>query len=375
MAAQRHRRRDAAGRADGRRTPSARASLRREPAPARRALRRPGTTGRHGARAASSRARRCPSRTGSMSTQRGRSSPSSRSPPACIIKHTNPCGFAVGENAVAPIAARTSAIRAPRMAASSASTGRSTSPQRKRSPRRSSRRWSAPASTTTQRRTSPPSRGCACSSSTGHRVAEPLDVRSIDGGLARPDARPCGHRPVDHDCGRARVSPTKRSGATSSSHGGSAAMSSRTRWSSSVTAWRWASAPARCPASKSSELAVARAGDRSAGAVSASDAFFPMPDGLETLGNAGVRSVIHPGRQQERPRGHRGRGCPGDGGRARRGTPLPALTPRSCLSAPFRQSEPLGRLANARCAARSCRAWPGPRCRTAPWGSPRDEPR
>jgi len=46
---------------------------------------------------------------------------------------------------------------------------------------------------------------------------------------------------------------------------------------------------------ESSELAVARAGDRCAGAVSASDAFFPMPDGLETLGNAGVTAVIHPG--------------------------------------------------------------------------------
>ena len=61
------------------------------------------------------------------------------------------------------------------------------------------------------------------------------------------------------------------------------------------TAWRWASVPVRCPASNPSELAVARAGERSAGAVSASDAFFPMPDGLEALGNAGVRSVIHPG--------------------------------------------------------------------------------
>ncbi len=46
---------------------------------------------------------------------------------------------------------------------------------------------------------------------------------------------------------------------------------------------------------ESAELAVARAGDRSLGAVAASDAFFPMPDGLETLGNAGVRAVIHPG--------------------------------------------------------------------------------
>ena len=40
----------------------------------------------------------------------------------------------------------------------------------------------------------------------------------------------------------------------------------------------------------------------SAGAVSASDAFFPMPDGLETLGNAGVRSVIHPGGSKNDPK-------------------------------------------------------------------------
>jgi phosphoribosylaminoimidazolecarboxamide formyltransferase/IMP cyclohydrolase len=53
---------------------------------------------------------------------------------------------------------------------------------------------------------------------------------------------------------------------------------------------------------ESSELAVARAGDRSVGAVSASDAFFPVPDGLETLGNAGVRSVIHPGGSKNDPK-------------------------------------------------------------------------
>src|SRR5205807_5170163 len=46
---------------------------------------------------------------------------------------------------------------------------------------------------------------------------------------------------------------------------------------------------------ESAELAVARAGDRASGAAAASDAFFPMPDGLESLGRAGVRSVIHPG--------------------------------------------------------------------------------
>jgi phosphoribosylaminoimidazolecarboxamide formyltransferase / IMP cyclohydrolase len=46
---------------------------------------------------------------------------------------------------------------------------------------------------------------------------------------------------------------------------------------------------------EAAELAVARAGDRVGGTVAASDAFFPVPDGLETLGRAGVRAVIHPG--------------------------------------------------------------------------------
>ena len=42
-------------------------------------------------------------------------------------------------------------------------------------------------------------------------------------------------------------------------------------------------------------LAVQRAGDRVHGAVAASDAFFPFPDGLETLTEAGVKAVVHPG--------------------------------------------------------------------------------
>ena len=42
-------------------------------------------------------------------------------------------------------------------------------------------------------------------------------------------------------------------------------------------------------------LAVDRAGDRAAGAVAASDAFFPFPDGLEILLAAGVRAVVQPG--------------------------------------------------------------------------------
>jgi phosphoribosylaminoimidazolecarboxamide formyltransferase/IMP cyclohydrolase len=45
----------------------------------------------------------------------------------------------------------------------------------------------------------------------------------------------------------------------------------------------------------SAKLAVARAGDRAAGAVAASDAFFPFPDGLQVLIDAGVRAVVEPG--------------------------------------------------------------------------------
>jgi phosphoribosylaminoimidazolecarboxamide formyltransferase/IMP cyclohydrolase len=45
----------------------------------------------------------------------------------------------------------------------------------------------------------------------------------------------------------------------------------------------------------SARLAVLRAGDRAAGSVAASDAFFPFPDGLEVLLDAGVRAVVQPG--------------------------------------------------------------------------------
>ena len=42
-------------------------------------------------------------------------------------------------------------------------------------------------------------------------------------------------------------------------------------------------------------LAVTRAGERAAGSVGASDAFFPFPDGLQVLLDAGVRAVVQPG--------------------------------------------------------------------------------
>ncbi|MTA82313.1 MAG: bifunctional phosphoribosylaminoimidazolecarboxamide formyltransferase/IMP cyclohydrolase, partial [Actinobacteria bacterium] len=45
----------------------------------------------------------------------------------------------------------------------------------------------------------------------------------------------------------------------------------------------------------SCHLAVKRAGDRAAGSVAASDAFFPFADGLDVLLAAGVRAVVQPG--------------------------------------------------------------------------------
>ena len=45
----------------------------------------------------------------------------------------------------------------------------------------------------------------------------------------------------------------------------------------------------------SARLAVQRAGDRAAGSVAASDAYFPFPDGFEILAQAGVRAVAEPG--------------------------------------------------------------------------------
>ena len=45
----------------------------------------------------------------------------------------------------------------------------------------------------------------------------------------------------------------------------------------------------------SCKLAVERAGDRAAGSVAASDAFFPFADGPAILFEAGVKAIVQPG--------------------------------------------------------------------------------
>jgi phosphoribosylaminoimidazolecarboxamide formyltransferase/IMP cyclohydrolase len=43
------------------------------------------------------------------------------------------------------------------------------------------------------------------------------------------------------------------------------------------------------------EIACKQAGDRAKGAVMASDAFFPFPDGVEVAAAAGIAAVAQPG--------------------------------------------------------------------------------
>ena len=50
--------------------------------------------------------------------------------------------------------------------------------------------------------------------------------------------------------------------------------------------------PSRLDAVK---LAVTKAGERTRGAVMASDAFFPFPDAVEVAAEAGVTAVVQPG--------------------------------------------------------------------------------
>jgi phosphoribosylaminoimidazolecarboxamide formyltransferase/IMP cyclohydrolase len=50
--------------------------------------------------------------------------------------------------------------------------------------------------------------------------------------------------------------------------------------------------PSRVNAAK---LAVAKAGEKAKGAVMASDAFFPFPDGVEAAAEAGVTAIVQPG--------------------------------------------------------------------------------
>ena len=222
-------------------------------------------------------------------------------PAACVIKHTNPCGFAVGENAVDayrrayecdPRSAYGGivGINRPLDAATATELSR-TFLEAVICPAIDDDAAALLAAKPRLRVLVADHPSCAAQ----------LDVRSIDGGLLVQT--------------RDRV-VTDRATMTVAGH----RQPTESEWRDLLIAWRVCRhvksnavvivrdgmavgvGAGQMSRVESSELAVARAGDRCAGAVSASDAFFPMPDGLETLGKAGVTAVIHPGgSKQDQP--------------------------------------------------------------------------
>lgn len=129
--------------------------------------------------------------------------------------------------------------------------------------------------------------------------AAQLDVRSVDGGLL--------------------VQTTDRVSAARSSMTVVSGELDAARWSDLVVAWRVCArvksnaivivrdgmavgvGAGQMSRVEAAELAVHRAGDRASGAVAASDAFFPFPDGVETLGKAGITAIIQPGGSKKDP--------------------------------------------------------------------------
>jgi phosphoribosylaminoimidazolecarboxamide formyltransferase/IMP cyclohydrolase len=215
-------------------------------------------------------------------------------PAACIIKHTNPCGFAVGEDAAA--AYRRAHECDPRSAfggivALNRPLDDATAEELARtfleavvvpaiSPDAAARLAAKP-----RLRVLVVERpSCAAQ----------LDVRSVDGGLL---VQTIDRTDTDR---RAMAVVTSRS-------------PDEAQWRDLLVAWRVCRhvksnavvivrdgmavgvGAGQMSRVEAAELAVRRAGDLSVGAVAASDAFFPMPDGLETLGRAGVAAVIQPG--------------------------------------------------------------------------------
>ena len=215
-------------------------------------------------------------------------------PAAVIIKHTNPCGFAVGSDA--PDAYRRAFECDPRSAfggivafnrpldGAAAEEVAKTFLEAVVAPAISSE-----AASTLSRK-----ERLRLLAVEHPSHAQQLDVRSIDGGLL---VQTLDRVSLDRNSMRVmtRRQPTER------------------EWEELLVAWRVCRhvksnavvivqdgmavgvGAGQMSRVESAEIAVRRAGERVSGGVAASDAFFPMPDGLETLAAAGVRAVIQPG--------------------------------------------------------------------------------
>ncbi|MGH7686723.1 MAG: bifunctional phosphoribosylaminoimidazolecarboxamide formyltransferase/IMP cyclohydrolase [Candidatus Dormibacteria bacterium] len=221
-------------------------------------------------------------------------------PAAAIIKHTNPCGFAVGATLAAAYArayecdARSAfggivGVNRPLDAATAEAVAKTFLEA-----------IICPAISDDAAQILARKERLRVLVAAGPSCAWQLDVRSIDGGLlVQTQDR------VNAD--RHSVTVASRRAPTD------------TEWRDLLTAWRVVRhvksnaivvvrdgmalgvGAGQMSRVEAAELAVQRAGERANGAVAASDAFFPMPDGLETLAAAGITAVIQPGGSKKDP--------------------------------------------------------------------------
>ena len=215
-------------------------------------------------------------------------------PAAAIIKHTNPCGFAVGGDALAAYRAAFQCDPRSAFGGIVAVNRRLDAPTAEEITKTFLEAVVVPAidgdaaALTARRerlrvlvvdRPSPPGQ---------------LDVRSVDGGLLAQTLDRVGLERT------AMTVPTRR-------------QPTEDEWEQLLIAWRVCRhvksnavvvvrdrmaigvGAGQMSRVEAAEIAVRRGSDRVAGGVAASDAFFPFPDGLETLTAAGVTAVIQPG--------------------------------------------------------------------------------
>ncbi len=221
-------------------------------------------------------------------------------PAACVIKHTNPCGFAIGSDAAD--AYRRAFDCDPRSAFGGiVAINRPLDEETAEELAKTFLEAVVVPSIT-------PEAAARLAKKERLRVlvveqpscAEQLDVRSIDGGLLVQSIDR-----VNTDRGAMSV-PTQR-------------QPGDAEWRDLLVAWQVCRhvksnaivivrdgmavgvGAGQMSRVEAAELAVQRAGDRVSGAVAASDAFFPMADGLETLGRAGIVAVIQPGGSKKDP--------------------------------------------------------------------------
>ncbi|HVS42580.1 MAG TPA: bifunctional phosphoribosylaminoimidazolecarboxamide formyltransferase/IMP cyclohydrolase [Candidatus Dormibacteraeota bacterium] len=215
-------------------------------------------------------------------------------PAAAIIKHTNPCGFAVGADAV-------SAYRRAHACDPRSAYGGVVALNRRLDPETAAEVTSTFLEVLVVPGIEPDAAGALARRERMRvlDVAEPsggaqLDVRSVDGGLLVQTADTVS---IDRAAMRVatRRAPTEAEWADLLV----AVRVCRHVKSNAIVLVRDGMAvgvgAGQMSRVEAAELAVARAAEAASGSVAASDAFFPFPDGLEVVGRAGATAVIQPG--------------------------------------------------------------------------------